>query len=131
MFIKYVHIFWTRLNWSASKICPKRLLPALATPPVLALYYLYDFGDGWEHTIKVEDIAVPKSGGPRIRCLAGENACPPEDAGGPHAYFEFVAAIGDPVHEEHASMLQWIGGSFDPGTLDVADVNERLAAIKT
>ena len=50
----------------------------------------------------------------KIRCIAGENACPPEDVGGPHSYFEFLAAIKDPTHEEHSSMSQWMGGSFDP-----------------
>lgn len=92
--------------------------------------YLYDFGDGWEHTIKVEDLVMPQPKNNRIRCLAGENACPPEDVGGPHAYMDFIAAIKDPVHEEHATMLEWIGGSFDPTAFDMNLVNERLAAIK-
>ena len=92
--------------------------------------YLYDFGDGWEHIIKVEDLVMPQPQTKRIRCLAGENACPPEDVGGPHAYLDFIAAIKDPAHEEHASMLEWIGGSFDPTALDMNLVNERLATIK-
>ncbi len=91
--------------------------------------YLYDFGDHWEHTIKVEDIVVP-SGAPRIQCIAGENACPPDDVGGPPGYFEFLAAIKDPAHEEHNSMLRWVGGSFDPTAFDLVGVNERLADIK-
>ena len=93
--------------------------------------YLYDFGDGWEHTIKVEDMVTPQKGQPRILCIAGENACPPEDVGGPHSYLEFIATIKDPTHEDHSSMLRWVGGSFDPTTFDIADVNERLAEIKT
>jgi hypothetical protein len=93
--------------------------------------YLYDFGDGWEHTVKVEDLVTPSADGMKIRRLAGENACPPEDVGGPHAYFDFVAAIKDPTHEEHHSMLQWIGGSFDPAAFNIADVNKRLIDIKS
>ncbi len=92
--------------------------------------YLYDFGDGWEHTIKVEDVVVPDSNRQRVRCVAGENACPPEDVGGPHAYLDFLAALKDPTHEEHASMTEWIGGSFDPSAFEITDVNERLAEIK-
>jgi hypothetical protein len=92
--------------------------------------YLYDFGDGWEHTIKVEDLVMPQPQNKRIRCLAGENACPPEDVGGAHAYLDFIAAIKDPAHEEHATMLEWIGGSFDPTAFDMDVVNERLADIK-
>jgi hypothetical protein len=92
--------------------------------------YLYDFGDGWEHNIKVEDLVPPSSNGKLIQCTAGENACPPEDVGGPYAYIDFLAAIRDPTHSEHHTMLEWIGGSFDPAAFDLADVNERLAEIK-
>src|SRR5438093_7367302 len=45
--------------------------------------YLYDFGDGWEHKVRVEKILPPN---PAMRlpvCLAGAHACPPEDVGGP------------------------------------------------
>jgi hypothetical protein len=92
--------------------------------------FLYDFGDGWEHTIKIEDLVMPPKEGKRINCLAGENACPPEDVGGPYAYFDFVASIRDPTDVEHSSNLQWVGGSFDPSAFDLAEVNERLAAFK-
>ncbi|WP_293030929.1 plasmid pRiA4b ORF-3 family protein [Pandoraea sp.] len=43
--------------------------------------YLYDYGDNWQHRIKVEKTLVPD---PDIRqplCLDGQNACPPEDVG--------------------------------------------------
>jgi hypothetical protein len=50
--------------------------------------------------------------------------------GGPYAYIDFLAAIRDPTHSEHHTMLEWIGGSFDPAAFDLADVNERLAEIK-
>jgi len=73
---------------------------------------------------------MPPREGARIRCIAGENACPPEDVGGPNAYFDFLTAIKDPAHEEHFGMLQWVGGSFDPSAFNITDVNERLFAIK-
>jgi pRiA4b ORF-3-like protein len=41
-----------------------------------AFVYLYDFGDGWEHKVRVEKILPPD---PAIRlpvCLAGAHACP-------------------------------------------------------
>jgi hypothetical protein len=65
-----------------------------------------------------------------VVCVAGENACPPEDVGGPPGYFEFLTAIRDPTHQEHANLLRWIGGSFDPTAFDLAEVNARLAEIK-
>jgi hypothetical protein len=66
----------------------------------------------------------------KIRCLAGENACPPEDVGGPHSYFDFLMAIKDPTHEEHSSVLRWVGGSFEPTAFNIEDVNERLSSIR-
>lgn len=62
---------------------------------------------------------------PPIICLAGANACPPEDVGGYPGYAEFLAVLADPIHEEHAHMLSWAGGAFD-----LAEVNRNLATIK-
>jgi hypothetical protein len=63
-------------------------------------------------------------------CLAGENACPPEDCGGPYGYEEFLEVINDPKNEEHDAMLEWCGGSFDRTAFDLAEVNETLAEFK-
>lgn len=93
--------------------------------------YLYDFGDDWEHTVKVEDVALPEPGARPIECTAGANACPPEDVGGEPGYENFLAAIADPAHEEHADMKRWIGRPFDPAAFALAEVNERLAEIKS
>jgi hypothetical protein len=68
---------------------------------------------GWEHAVTIEGLLAPSTADKKVLCIAGENACPPEDVGGPGAYFDFLAAIKDPAHEEHNSMLQWITGSFD------------------
>jgi hypothetical protein len=92
--------------------------------------YVYDFGDCWQHIIKVEDLVLPKPNEPRVQCVAGENACPPEDVGGDHGYTELLAVLKDPNHEEHAHMLTWVGGSFDPMRFDLALVNQLLATIK-
>jgi hypothetical protein len=46
-------------------------------------------------------------------CVEGERACPPEDCGGVWGYVDFLEAIRNPKHEEHESMLEWIGGRFD------------------
>jgi hypothetical protein len=91
--------------------------------------YVYDFGDNWEHKIKVEKIMPPHSW-PAPTCLGGANACPPEDVGGPYSYPEFVKAIADPPHPEHNDLLQWHGGPFDPTAFDLATIERRLASIK-
>jgi hypothetical protein len=83
-----------------------------------SLKYLYDFGDGWEHSVRIERItdAVPGIVYPRLIDAAGR--CPPEDVGGPWGYREFLDAIADPNHQEHAERLQWIGRNFDPNDVD-------------
>ena len=92
--------------------------------------YLYDFGDDWEHQIRVEGIIEDDKRYPgRPVCLAGARNCPPEDCGGPWGYQSFLKAIGDKKHKEHKELLQWVGGSFDPEHFDLDEVNDLLRKI--
>lgn len=80
--------------------------------------YVYDFGDYWRHRIVVEKVFTATPGGRYPACVGGRRACPPEDCGGTWGYAEFLEAIRDPDHEEHESMLEWVGGHFDPEAFD-------------
>jgi hypothetical protein len=91
--------------------------------------YVYDFGDDWHHAVLVEDAFIPPQAEFTTECIAGENACPPEDVGGAHRYAEFLAAIADPRHEEHDNYLAWCGGSFDPARFDRDAVNRVLTSM--
>jgi hypothetical protein len=91
-----------------------------------AFLYVYDFGDYWRHRIVVEKVLGAETGTRYPACTGGRRACPPEDCGGPWGYQEFLAAIGDPDHEEHDSMLTWVGGSFDPDAFDAGEFEHRL-----
>ncbi len=101
-------------------------LQDLFVRPKDRLIYEYDFGDSWEHDVVLESIgeATPALRYPRV--VGGKRACPPEDVGGYPGYEQFLEAIADPEHEEHASMLEWIGGAFDPEAFDLIDANDRL-----
>jgi len=91
--------------------------------------YEYDFGDGWEHLIVVEDeLPIETVAAPLPRCLGGERACPPEDCGGPHGYAELHDALQDPRHPRHDEYRQWLGGEFDPERFDLERVNRSLLA---
>jgi hypothetical protein len=90
--------------------------------------YQYDFGDDWEHVVVIERIVI----GTEVKeavCLAGERACPPEDAGGPPGYMEYLEALQDPSHPEHEQMVEWRGPSFDPERFDLAKINRRLSMV--
>jgi hypothetical protein len=84
--------------------------------------YAYDFGDGWKHTVVVEDVLPRVSGAIYPRCVAGRRKCPPEDVGGVWGYERFLAALADPADEEHESYLTWVGGSYDPKDFDADSI---------
>jgi hypothetical protein len=90
----------------------------------------YDFGDGWEHDVIIEELIHSDTGLKFAVCLDGEQACPPDDVGGPGGYVAFLEAIADPDHEEHADFLEWIGGWFDPAEFDVANANALLQKLR-
>ena len=93
------------------------------------LRYLYDFGDGWEHTITVERLADPEPGVRYPRLIEVSNRCPPEDCGGPWGYAEFLEAIKDPKHERHAELTEWIGDDFDPDADETAWLTAQVEAL--
>ena len=106
-----------------------RLLDVIEDTGAKTLKYLYDFGDGWEHTVKVERItdAIPGLLYPLLIDATGR--CPPEDVGGPPGYAEFLEAIGDPKHESHAEMVQWVGAPFDPKAIDFDEPAKAVDAL--
>jgi Plasmid pRiA4b ORF-3-like protein len=91
--------------------------------------YVYDFGDGWTHTLTVEKVNAPEPGTRYPRCVSGQRACPPEDVGGPWGYDDFLATMADPSHPEHSQLREWAGGPFDPAAFDLDAVNEALAEL--
>ena len=59
-------------------------------------------------------------------CLAGRRACPPEDCGGPWGYENLLAAMRDPSHEDHADVVEWLPGDFDPEEFDTNEATEMM-----
>jgi len=106
-----------------------RLIDVLEDVGVRSLKYLYDFGDCWEHTVRIERVtdAVPGVIYPRLVEAVGR--CPPEDVGGPGGYQEFLDAIADPDHEDHADRLEWVGGPFDPNDTDVERLTQAVESL--
>jgi hypothetical protein len=93
--------------------------------------YEYDFGDSWDHELVVEQILAPQLDVQYPRCLDGKRACPPEDVGGTGGYEDFLAAVRNRRHPEHAEWLTWVGGTFDPDKLDLQMINDSLRIFQT
>lgn len=94
------------------------------------LFYEYDFGDGWRHTLKLEHVLPWVEGEPLASCVAGRRACPPEDVGGMGGYSDVLAGLagdgppGDP--EWFAEVRDWLPPGFDPAGFDLDEVNREL-----
>lgn len=89
--------------------------------------YVYDFGDDWQHLLTLENSNYKKADSQAdFVCLEGENACPPEDVGGPWGYDDFCEIIKDPSHEEHQDYLDWVGEDFNPKLFEIHYINEAL-----
>jgi len=94
--------------------------------------YIYDFGDYWRHRITLEKVESENIARPY--CLAGAGACPPEDVGGIHGYFQMLEAFEKPKSNEAKEYSEWLGlmkgEQWDPAFCSVREVNKRLCLIE-
>lgn len=91
--------------------------------------YTYDFGDSWDHVIKLEKWVENTSMEGLPFLLEAKGRCPPEDVGGAPGYANFLAALKDPTHPEHAEMCEWIGEDFDPKACDLKALEAAVEAL--
>ncbi|MGI8696821.1 MAG: plasmid pRiA4b ORF-3 family protein [Mycobacteriales bacterium] len=101
------------------------------------LFYVYDFGDDWEHTIALEAVLPREEGTPRAVCTAGRRPGPAEDCGGVPGY-ELISAATDPTDPDPvgaiAELARVFGDDIDPAAycptaFDVDEVNGVLAEL--
>ena len=105
----------------------KRLLKTLEGAK--EFIYVYDFGDNWEHSIKVESLSANTLETTHPFCIEGEYACPPEDCGGIWGYQDLKEILSDPENPEHESMRDWVGPHFNASEFDLLAVNIELAKL--
>ncbi len=100
------------------------------------LFYEYDFGDDWQHVIKLEAVTARRDRAQRAMCTDGRRDGPAEDCGGAYAY-ELITAATDPGNPDHAGAVadfaQIFGDDVDPGEIgttrfDIDQINTALAA---
>lgn len=106
--------------------------------------YEYDFGDGWFHDLRVEQILAAEPRKLYPRCTGGRRAGPPEDCGGPWAFqewrqdhhrfevrsrlLELLAADADERADsarEFEDLCRWVVRDH----FDRRSLNRRLAAL--
>jgi hypothetical protein len=92
--------------------------------------YLYDFGDGWNHDLLLEDITPLDPAVNYPVCLSGKRACPPEDCGGVFGYYNLLEILKNPEHPEHKDYKEW-AGDLDPNALDLNKINEGLKEFRS
>lgn len=93
------------------------------------LDYDYDFGDNWNHRLTLESITDREDTDLRVRCVAGERKCPPEDVGGLGWYETLLEAAANPsprVGEEYRDQIRFY--DIDPlaDHFDLAATNSAL-----
>jgi len=89
--------------------------------------YLYDFGDSWEHEVKLDRI-VEDEATFRRRLLGGARACPPEDIGGTWRYQNAVHILktgGDPEEDDPEELQEWLG-DWDPEAFDFEKTKKKF-----
>jgi hypothetical protein len=96
------------------------------------LWYEYDFGDGWDHRLVVEEVldVAPAV----VRCITGRMACPPEDCGGIGGYEDLAEwvrggyddAMLPGVFENATQAHDWLPPGWHPDRFDVDEANATL-----
>lgn len=104
-------------------------LAEVAAQRVKHIGYLYDMGDSWQHTLRIEKSLAADPAASYPRPVDGAGCCLPEDCGGIPGIYDLLEAIADPQHPDHDDCLDWYGGPFDPADTGVAQINQELARI--
>ena len=96
----------------------------------------YDFGDSWEHEVRLSSVEEYADGELRkIVFVGGKRACPPEDCGGIWGYEELLElhekrAARKRISAEDRERLEWYGmdRDFDPEYLSLEECCEIVEA---
>ena len=97
--------------------------------------YEYDFGDGWDHELRLEKVGDVDDGG-RPRCTGGRLACPPEDVGGVGGYADMAAWVRagrprddvPPPFDSYEDAVDWLSLDWHPDEFDVEEADLLLQA---
>lgn len=104
-------------------------LEALGLQRGAVFIYTYDFGDSWQHEVRVEEVRRSHQDNILPRVIDGARRGPPEDCGGPERYKELLRVIELPPDEldlDETELVEWAGPDFDPDDFSVAQADHAL-----
>lgn len=112
-----------------SKLNKKLKITDVFTEINKQVLYIYDFGDNWDHIVKLEAIKPADPAATYPICLAGRQAAPPCCCGGIDGFYEMLEIIKNPSHPEYEEKWEWLrsvsaddcfqpGYKFDPKSVD-------------
>lgn len=87
------------------------------------IFYLYDLGDCWVHTITLEKKVKCANSYPRV--LEGKGNRPPEDVGGEGGYEEFLKITSDPKNPDYERLNAW-ATEQNPKEMDLVRINSTI-----
>ena len=123
----FVDVF--NLGEGRSKGTDEVMIGQILTGDCNQMIYEYDFGDSWNHIVKVEKRTPGGEQNFVPVCLAGLNAAPSDDMGGTDGYCQWVQALRDEDNPMHEEAVDWLGEDFDPERFDLEQVNKRLKSV--
>ncbi|MEA2039608.1 MAG: plasmid pRiA4b ORF-3 family protein [Thermodesulfobacteriota bacterium] len=111
-------------SWDDHQVTPgwERNISRYFTPENNKALYVYDFGDDWQHDVKLEKVLPWEKNVKYPICIAGKRACPPEDCGGVWGYMDLLEILSNPNHEDFEDTLEWLGEEFDPDYFDSGEI---------
>lgn len=92
--------------------------------------YEYDFGDGWEHKVKVEKIVMIDEQNFWPLCVSGERSALPKNVGVIDRDTDFLEAMHNPTHADYKQVWEWNSGPFAPNGFDLNSINKQLMKLK-
>lgn len=87
----------------------------------------YDFHGLWQHEIRIEQILELDSKRNYPACIAGRRAGPPEDCGGPRAFFQRGREVPGEIRRSLLQMTEEI----EAGDMDVDAIRDRVESLES
>lgn len=94
------------------------------------MIYNYDFGDDWDHEVKLEKILDRESKKNYPYLVTGKRIAPIEDCGGIWSWENICEAMRNKNHPERKEILEYIN-EFDPSDFTKEDIDEINKLFKT